>query len=270
VVLVLFVGGAVEAVLQSLGRQPYLDTGAGLDLDAYRALGTDPALRASIGLTLRLGLLATLVSTVLGVACAVLVHNLRRGRRMVSVVLQSSLPVPHLVGALCMLLLLSQSGLLSRLSYAAGLTDAPADFPALTNDGFGWAILAGYVWKETPFVAVVALSALSAGVRDLEDVARTLGAGRWRRLRHVVLPVLRPSVLSASVLVLAFTVGSYEVPLLLGRPYPAPLPVLAYQAYRDPDLAARPTAMAVSVLLTGLAAVLVAGWLALGRPRGRR
>lgn len=270
VVLVLFGGGALEAVLQSLGRQPYLDTGGGLDLDAYRALWTDPALRGSIGLTLRLALLSTVLATGLGIGCAVLVHNLRRGRRLVSVVLQSSLPVPHLVGALCMLLLLSQSGLLSRLSHAAGLTGGARDFPALTNDGFGWAILAEYVWKETPFVAVVALSALSAGVRDLEDVARTLGAGRWRRLRHVVLPVLRPAVLSASVLVLAFTLGSYEVPLLLGQPYPATLPVLAYQTYRDTDLAARPAAMALSVLLTALTAVLVAGWLALGGARRRR
>lgn len=268
--LVLFGGGALEAVLQSLGRQPYLDTGGGLRLDAYRALWTDPALRGSIALTLRLALLSTVLSTVLGIGCAVLVHTLRRGRRLVSVVLQSSLPVPHLVGALCMLLLLSQSGWVSRLAHAAGLTDGPRDFPALTNDRFGWAILAEYVWKETPFVAVVALSALSAGVRDLEDVARTLGAGRRRRLWHVVLPVLRPAVLSASVLVLAFTLGSYEVPLLLGQPYPATLPVLAYQTYRDTDLAARPAAMALSVLLTALTALLVAGWLALGRARRRR
>ena len=48
------------------------------------------------------------------------------------------------------------------------------------------------------------------------------------------------------MLVLAFTVGSYEVPFLLGRPFPATLPVVAYQQFRDPDLAARPLAMAIA------------------------
>ena len=261
VVVVVFLGGLAEGVLQSLGRQPYLGA-SDLSTAAYQELWSDPAVRASVLLTLRVALLSTLAATVLGVACALLVRSTRRGRRATTVLLQTSLPVPHIVGALCMLLLLSQSGLLSRLTHAAGLTATPADFPPLTADAFGWAILAEYVWKEAPFVAVVVLAAL-AGVRELEDAARTLGAGWWQRLRLVVLPVIAPAVLATSVLVLAFSFGSYEVPYLLGRPFPATLPVVAYQYYRDSDLELRPEAMALCVVIAVAAGLLVVAYAAL-------
>ena len=64
-----------------------------------------------------------------------------------------------------------------------------------------------------------------------------------------MLPLLAPAVAAASVLVFAFTFGSYEVPFLLGRPFPATLPVVAYQRFRDTDLTARPRAMAIAVVI---------------------
>ena len=66
-------------------------------------------------------------------------------------------------------------------------------------------------------------------------------------------------------LVFAFTAGSYEVPYLLGRPYPATLPVVALQDYRDTDLTVRPQAMAVAVVITLLTTVLVIAYLALAK-----
>lgn len=262
VVGVLFLGGFAYAVAQSLGHRPFLPGGA-LGFDAYRALWHDPAVRAALGLTLRVALLSTATAAVLGTAAALLVQSLGRARPAFAGLLQVTLPVPHVVAALCMLLLLAQGGLLSRLAHAAGLTGAPADFPPLTQDAFGWGIVASYVWKEAPFVAVVVLAALSAGTAALEDAARLLGAGAWQRFRHVVLPLVAPAVAAASVLVFAFTLGSYEVPFLLGRPFPATLPVVAYRAFRDPDLTARPLAMAISVIVAVLAGLCAVAYLAL-------
>ena len=260
VVGALFLGGFGVGVAQSFGYLPFLD-GWTWNLDAYRAMWHDPAVRASFALTARISLLSTLLATVLGVAAALLIHSLRRGRRLVSAVFASTLPVPHLVGALAMLLVLSGTGAVSRLTHAVGLTSSPADFPALTADAFGWAIIAEYVWKETPFVGVVALAALSGGVDQLQGVARVLGAGRWQRFRHVVLPLIVPSVAATSILVLAFTFGSYEVPYLLGRPFPAALPVVALQYQQDVDLGARPVAMAVAVLIAVLVSALVVAYM---------
>lgn len=267
-VVLLFGGGLAQAVAQSVGYRPFLPPGP-IGFDAYRQLWADPAVQASITLTLRLAVVSTASAAVLGVAAALLVRSLGRTRRAVAAVVQVPLPVPHVVAALAVTLLLAQSGVLSRVSHALGVTTAPARFPALTQDGFGWGIIASYVWKEAPFVAVVVLAVLPSGVTELENAARVLGAGAWRRFRHVVLPVIGPAVGASSLLVLAFTIGSYEVPFLLGRPFPATLPVVAYQRFRDPDLTARPLAMAISVLTAVLVGLCAAAYLLLAdRLRG--
>lgn len=269
VIGLLFLGGLGEGIAQSFGYLPFLP-GWHWSLDAYTSLFDDKAVRASFQLTFRTAFLATLLAVVLGVSGALLVRSTRRGRRVLSAVFQSTLPVPHIVGALAMLLLLSQGGLLSRLTHAVGLTSGTQSFPDVANDRFGLGILVEYAWKESPFIGVVVLSALNSGVADLEEAARTLGAARWARFRHVVLPLITPGVLATSILVFAFSFGSYEVPYLLGRPYPATLPVVAYQYYTDIDLDARPTAMAISVVIALLVGALVAVYSALSNRYLRR
>lgn len=273
VVLGLFVAGLSLGVAASLGYQPFLPT-THWSLDAYRGLLTDREVRASLGLTVRLAVLATVISSVLAVLAALALRGTRRGRRVATLLFQLNLPVPHLVGAAAMLLLLGQTGLLSRVLHLVGLVSTPADAPVLTNDSFGWSILAEYVWKETVFIGVVVLAALSGGVVALEDAARTLGAGSWQRFRFVVLPVITPALVSTSVIVFAFSFGSYEVPLLLGQPFPATLPVVAYQAYTDTDLDARPRAMAIAVVVAVVSTLVVIAYTVLTervlRPAERR
>ncbi len=269
VIGVFFVGGVAQAVAQSFGYQPFLP-GYHWSPDAYRAIWHDRAFRAALVLTLRVSLLSTALAAVLGVGAALAIRRVTRGRRWVTGLFGVNLAVPHLVGTLCMLLLLAQSGLLARLGHAVGLVGAPSSFPALTADGFGWGVVAEYAWKETPFIGVIALAALGRGVEDLENAARTLGASGLQRLRHVTLPLLAPPVAAASVLVFAFSAGSYEVPYLLGRPYPATLPVVALQYYRDTDLTLRPQAMAVAVVITVASTVFVAAYLALTSRLARR
>lgn len=268
VVGVFFVGGLAQGVLQSLGRQPFVGDST-WSLEAYRSVLADPAFTASLWITVRVAVVSTLLATVLGVTFALVVRRLG-GRRAMTGLFQSTLAVPHLVGALSIALLLSPSGLLSRVAASVGLVDDAQDVPAVTGDAFGWGIIAEYAWKETPFIAVVTLAALTPQVRDLEDVARTLGAGVWQRLRSVTLPVLGPPVAAASVLVLAFAAASYEVPRLLGRPFPATLSVEALRRFRDPDLTARPEAMAIATVVAVLTAVAAVAYLRLiGRLSGR-
>lgn len=269
VVGVFFLGGVAQAVAQSFGYQPYLP-GARLSTAAYTTLWTDPAVHASLALTARVAVVSTVAAAALAVAAALLIRRLGRSRSWATGVFQANLAVPHLVGALCMMLLLSQSGLLSRLSHALGLTTSPTAFPALTGDSFGWSIIAEYVWKETPFLTVIILATLTRGVSDLENAARSLGAGRRQRLTHVTLPILAPPLAAGSILVFAFAAGSYEVPYLLGRPYPATLPVVALQYYNATDLTSRPEAMAVAVLIAVSSAIIVAAYLTLIARLSRR
>lgn len=257
VVGLFFGGGVIQALAQSFGYQPFLP-GWSWNTDAYRDMFQDPAVHASWWLTLRVAVLSTPISTALGVAIALGVFRLPSGRRVAQGLLQANLAIPHLVGALCMLLLLGQTGVLSRLSHAVGLTASPADFPILTADRFGFGIIAEYVWKETPFIAVITLASLGRGIDELSGAARTLGASARQRLRHVVLPLITPPVASAATLVLAFSATAYEVPSLLGRSYPSTLSVLSYEKFTDADLETRPQAMAIALLLTVLTTVAAA------------
>lgn len=269
VIGIFFIGGFVQAILQSLGHEPLVGQSV-WSFDAYRAAAADPAVRSSLVLTLRIGLLSTVMATVFGVGCALVVRRLGAGRAWMTQLFQGTLAVPHLVGALCIGLLLSPSGFVSRAASTIGLADGVQQFPVLTQDSFGWGIIAEYVWKETPFIAVITLAAMSTNLGRLEAVSRTLGAGRWQRLRHVTFPMLAAPVGAAAILVLAFTMGSYEVPVLLGQPFPAPLSVVTYQSFNAIDLTSRPQAMAVAVLLAGLTTAIAGLYLMFIRLGSRR
>jgi putative spermidine/putrescine transport system permease protein len=264
VVGVLFGGALVQTVLRSVGV-----LGAGSDgtisLAAYRTLVTDPLFGRSMVLTLTVAVVATSLSVVLGIAAALLLRRLVRGRRLATTLFQLNLPIPHVIGAVAILALLGQSGLLSRMAAQAGLLDEPAAFPAITFDPWAIGVIVQYVWKEVPFIGLVALAILAARGDELDDAARTLAASPWQRLRFVTLPLLLPGVLSAAVIVFAFTFGTFEVPLLLGPSSPTVLPVLAHRRYTDIDLAARPEAMAISVVLTVVVIAVVLAGAALAR-----
>ncbi len=260
----LYLGGLALALLQSLGYLPE----AGLtriSLDAYRALFTRPDFYGGLLLTAWVSLASTALSTFLAVAGALLLRSvLRAGRHWVVFLYQLNLPLPHTVGALGVLLLFSQSGLLARLALVAGQIRSPADFPALVFDPLCIGIILEYTWKASVFTGVILLAALHSLGEDYEATAGTLGAGAWQRFRYVTLPLLRPALISSSVLLFAFAFGGYEVPYLLGQRSPSLLPVMAYREYNRVDLAARPEAMALSVFIAVVASFLVWLYMRLG------
>lgn len=256
VIVVLFLGGVVFGFVQSLNFIPLIGQYT-LNLDAYASMLSDPAFRPSLVLSLWIAFAATVIAAVLAVAASLFLRQTSVGRRVGTYIFQLNLAIPHIVGAVAMLTLLSQSGLLSRLSHLVGLTQDIAQFPPLVNDRWGVAIIAEYVWKEVPFIGVVVLAALAGGTRDYEDLARTLGAGWWQRFRHVILPFIMPGLLSTSIIVFAFSFGAYEVPFLLGQPFPATLSVQAYLKYVDVDLGARSEAQAINVLIAVIVTLLI-------------
>jgi thiamine transport system permease protein len=80
----------------------------------------------------------------------------------------------------------------------------------------------------------------------LEEAAAVLGAGRWRVLREVTLPLLAPALAAAALLVFVFCFSSFGVILLLGGPRFATLEVeIYYQTVTFLDL---PVAAALSLL----------------------
>jgi putative spermidine/putrescine transport system permease protein len=267
-IVVLFFGGLGVGVMRSFNWMPVI----GLtepNLDAYRAVLSDPDFLRSFGLTLYISVTSTLISAVIAIAAALLLRRTFAGRGAINFLFQLNLTVPHIVGAIGILYLFSQSGFFARMAYHIGLIARPGEFPALVFDPYAIGIILQYVWKEVPFIGVIVLAQMQALGTDYESVARSLGANRWQAFRHVLLPLILPGVLSASVIVFAFTFGAYEVPLLLGASHPQALPVLAYKTYTDVDLAARPQAMAMAVVITLLSALMIWAYLRATRARVR-
>lgn len=257
VVVGLFGGAVGMALVRSFGLLPGVSGAPGASLEAYRSLFTSPEFGRALALTIHVAVVSTALSVALGIGAALLLRRVGRGRRLATTLFQLNLPIPHVIGAVAILSLLGQSGLLSRIATSTGIIDGPSGFPAVVFDPFAIGIIAQYVWKEVPFVGIVALAILHASGNDLDEAARTLGATRGQRFRHVTLPLLLPGVLPAAVIVFAFTFGTFEVPLLLGRSFPALLPVLAHQRYTDVDLAVRPEAMAIAVVITGIVLLVI-------------
>ena len=266
VIGLLFAGGLSAAVVQSLGYLPAIGK-TEITLDAYREVLGSRDFLDSLFLTLYVAGASTAISTVLAVLAALALRN--SAGRLSAAVFQLPITVPHLVAAVGIALVVSQTGLGARLAAALGLIGEPGEFPALLYDRYSVGVILTYVWKEVPFTAIVILAALRGVAGELEEVARTLGANWWQRFWYVVFPVIVPGVVAASLIVFAFTFGAFEVPYLLGQTYPTMLPVTAYNEYRSIDLSSRPAAMAINVLIALITALFAAAYLRLGRGLGR-
>ncbi len=268
VIFVLFIGGLTYGALVSLGWQPIIGR-TEISLTAYHSILFSDRYASvfwqGLLLTIWVSFASTLLSAVLALATALLLRRTFIGKRIATFLYQLNLPVPHVVAAIGILFLFSQSGLLSRTGAQLGLLNGPSDFPIVVKDRLGIGIILSFVWKEVPFVGVIVLAVLQSLGVDYEDLARSLGANRWQRFRYVILPLVMPGLLSGSILVFAFTFGSFEVPAILGVRFPRTLTVTAVRFFRDPDLNARTEGMAISIIISVIVFFLVLGYMWLSR-----
>lgn len=201
-------------------------------------------------------------STALSVVLAIVLALAFRGRRVVDrtarAVALLPLPIPHLVAAVLAVLILAQSGFLARLAFAAGWVSSPAEMPAMVHDPAGAGLIVALVWKETPFLALIAFTLLARGISELEESARTLGASPGAVLRRVTVPLLWRGMMPAAVAVFAFVAGSYEAAALLAPSDPLALPLLTMERYTSAALERRADAFVLALLGVALALAAVA------------
>ena len=268
-ILTLFGGGLLLGLWQALGYQPGQHLFS-IDLEHFYNVFHDPDFTTSLRLTLYISLVSTCVSAAISIILALSLIRWASRSATLSFILQIPLAAPHLVIAIAMLLLLSPSGLISRLCTTLGIISSSSSFPLLTNDEFGISILSVYIWKEVPFITFMLLTVLKNMGSELLEAGATLGGSALQRFYHITLPVILPSLTAASLIVFAFTFGSFEVPFLLGRTYPTVLPVWAYKNYSDVDLLARPEGIAIGVIIAviiTLSILLSQVLLQVGKPR---
>lgn len=259
--ITLFFGGLADGLLKSFGYFSAIGQNT-LRLSFYQQALAERAFQDSLFLTLRVALFSTFFASILGITLALVLYafQLRSKRPWLLRLLQLPLTIPHLAAGYFMVLVFSQSGLMARLAYAVGWIDAPAEFPVVVNDTFGFGMVVTYAWKEAPFVALLLYPVLARIGSGWYDTARIYGARHWNYISTVLLPAIRPALVTASLIVFVYTLTAFEVPYLLGVTYPATLPVYAYQLYTSGNFEDRSQALAIFWLLTMV--TFLFGWIA--------
>ncbi len=251
---VIFLVGLVTGITQSLGVVPAF----GLrepTLRYYKEVLERPDMLESVLYSLRIAFFSAFIATAVGVfLCALLVMSHRTGGNIMRIV-QLPIIVPHVVVALFVINICSQSGLIARIAYMLGLIGGQQDFPAIIYDGYGAGIILAYLWKEIPFIIYFVIALMANIDGRLGEAAVNLGAGRARAFFKVTLPLCRDAILSGFLIIFVFALGAYELPFILGATVPKALPVQAYIQYTHPDLRNRPYAMALNGIIVVISLV---------------
>jgi ABC-type sugar transport system permease subunit len=92
------------------------------------------------------------------------------------------------------------------------------------------AIIAMAVWRNLGFAMVVFLAGLQTIPRELYEAASIDGAGRWKQLRHVTVPLLRPTILFITVVTTIGYLQLFEEPFVMtdGGPLDKTLSISMY------------------------------------------
>ena len=256
----LFFGGILYGFLQSLGYQPTIGR-YDLNFDAYyNVMFSERYAKlfwSGLALNLWVSFVSTFLAAVLALWGALSIRKTFFAKKICNFIFSLNLPMPHLVVAVGMIFVFSQSGLLARFFTQIGFIASPSEFPILVKDKYGFGIILAYVWKEAAFFFIILMSVLQSLGENFEELAQSLGANKWQRFRYVILPLVMPNLFSASIIVFAFSFGAYEVPAILGVNYPQMLPVMALDFFLNPDLNARSEGMALSMIIAMIVMILV-------------
>ncbi|WP_198083423.1 ABC transporter permease [Variovorax sp. E3] len=254
----LFAGPLLWSLAGSLG----LDQGlAGFTLEHYVQIFTHPALRSGLLVSIYYGIAPVAVTLVLSIGLALLLRRHFRGRAWFNGLYKIPMAVPGIIAALVVMTLAERGGFLDRLAAPLGLA-----LPRLVRDPWGVGVVLTSVWKQLPFMTLVITGAFAAIPQEVSHAARTLGAGRWRTLLWVELPMALPGISAAVLLTFIGTMGSFAIPDLVGPPSPRPLAVHMYAEFGSGHL---PLVYAIGMLLSAFAVAVLLGYYALSARAAR-
>ena len=181
-------------------------------LQNYADLADSYFLR-SLWLTLRLAFQSMVCAVLLAIPVALAMA--RTQSQMARRLLLAGVLLPLLVNLLLQgygwLVILGPAGLLNHALSASGLIERPVLWLYRENG-----VLLGLIQTAFPLAVLPLSSAMRAVSRSYEEAAATLGATRWQTLRHVMLPLAMPGLVSGALLVFAYNASAFAVPLLLG------------------------------------------------------
>lgn len=249
--LIVILGAFLVWPLVIMASRSLAGTDAAFSLAIYADVLTNPRLLEAFAYTALLASLATVLALAICTPAAIYIEGRpSRARRLVAVALATPLSLPGIVIGFFVILGFGRTGIFTN--FLEAITDLRNPQFAYTFGG----LLLGYVYFAVPRVLLVLRGAVSGIGSDTVDAARTLGAGPWHVFFEVVLPALRPALISAASLSLATAFGAFGTAATLSRGIRVvPLEIAAlFTEQFQPDRAA-----ALSILLALVTVTLIIG-----------
>ncbi len=161
--------------------------------------------------------------------------------------------IPFIVASQMMRSFLAKNGLMNNALAGIGLIE-PLQAASLLD----WrGMVVTFVWKQTPFVALMVAGAMASLDRSTIEAARDLGAGRLRILAEIVVPQVRPTLVVGLILSVVTMLSVMSVPMMINPNSPTMITVdMAYRINAHGDYGVANALGFISYAMAGLV-----GWI---------
>ena len=205
-----------------------------------------PSAQAALWLSIRTCLTSTVICVVLGVPLALLLARSWPGVRIARVLAVLPMTMPPVVAGIALLSTLGNRGLLGAYLKEWGV---PIAFSTT-------AVVIAQVFVSMPFLVVTLEAALRSRDKRAEVTARSLGAGPWRVLAQVTLPLATPALARGTALALGRSLGEFGATIAFAGSKEGVTRTMPLAIYleREKDTA---TSLALAAVLIGLSFVIV-------------
>ena len=198
--------------------------------------------------SLWISLATVALSAAIGIPLAFLFERTEfPGRRAIGALIALPVVLPPLVGVVAFLFLWGESGLVARAVQAATGARTPW---RLAGPG---AILLVHAYSMYVYFYLFTRAGLARLDASYLESAAALGAGGWRKLTRVTLPLLAPALTGAALLTFMTSLGSFSAPYLLGGTFRVmTTQILVSRLNGDLPMAMVETVVLAAVALAGL------------------
>jgi len=180
-------------------------------LDAFSRMYHDLRFEEAFRFTLLLIVVIVPIQFAVAVGMALLVNSTLRLRGLFLYVFLLPLAISDLAAGIVWSSIFTERGYLNTVLEKLHLIDQPyiwldprKDFMQLLT------VAMAEVWRSTALITIILVAGLQSIPKEFNEAADVFGASWWQRLRHVTLPMLKPSIQVALLLriILAFEVFS--------------------------------------------------------------
>jgi multiple sugar transport system permease protein len=199
-------------------------------LEHVRTMRNDLRFEEALGFTLLLIVVIIPIQFLLALGTALLLNAKLRLRGMFLYLFLIPLAISDLAAGIVWSAIFTETGYLNTVLQRLGLIEFPTIWlNPLEKHQLLFAIAAAEIWRSTALITIILVAGLQSIPRDYGEAAEVFGAGFFQRVRHVTLPMLKPSLQVALLLriILAFEVFATVIAIT-----GASTTVLAAEAWR--------------------------------------